>query len=542
MLFTKGLLAAVVAYIAFLVYQSHSLDNKRNAIELAFLQSWRDYTRHGWDADVYRPISKAKSNMYGSDSKPLGWIIVDSIDSMLLMYNSSRKNQEHFKTEILRVEDWVSTKLDYDIDVSVSLFETTIRMLGGLLSAFYLSDEMNIGDPSIYLAKATDLANRMLPAFENTATGIPYSSINLHTGVSEKNHVDDGASSTAEFTTLQLEFKYLSAITGDDKYWRAVEKVYKPLYEENNLIDTYKGLAPIYVYPDTASFRGRNVRLGSRGDSFYEYLLKQYLQSHETLYYDLYRKSMEGVKQHLVSKSSPNGLVYIGEREHGLFGPLSSKMDHLVCFMGGLLAMGATEGLHISKAREQAFWDTKREEDWILAEELTYTCYQMYHQIPSGLAPEIVVFNDQISSSTHGWWKSEKGDFYVKPADAHNLQRPETVESIMFLYHLTKDQKYRNWGWEIFQAFQKHSGQSCKPSDAECPYTCISNVLADPPTKADNVESFWLAETLKYLHLLFQDDIDLSSIVFNTEAHPFPIITPEQTKNGTLLNTGWSFD
>ncbi|SCV01649.1 LAME_0G17590g1_1 [Lachancea meyersii CBS 8951] len=536
------LVSAFIAYRAFFMPKLHLLENQRDRIEIAFLQSWRDYLAHGWDADVYQPLSKKISSLHRLSTKPLGWIIVDSLDTMLMMHNSSLRHQEEFKTEIARVENWVDTKLDYDIDVSVSLFETTIRMLGGLLSAYHLSKELHLGNSTVYLEKATDLADRLLPAFENTNTGIPYSSVNLHTGKSRKNHVDRGASSTAEFTTLQLEFKYLSAITGNATYWKAVEKVYKPLYETNDLIGKYKGLAPIFVDADTAKFRGNNIRLGSRGDSFYEYLLKQYLQTGEQLYYQLYRESMEGVKRHLISRSSPNGLFYIGERLRGIYSNFSPKMDHLVCFMGGLLAMGATEGWHIDDARKQDFWDAKREEDWTLAQELTYTCYQMYHQVPSGLSPEIVVFNDPLvrTAYTNSWWQSQEGDFYVKPADAHNLQRPETVESLMFLYHLTKDSKYRDWGWEIFRAFEKHSGVKCRPADEKCPYTCLKDVLADPPVRSDSLESFWLAETLKYLHLLFQDDVDLKNLVFNTEGHPFPIITPEQTEIGDLLYTGWS--
>ncbi|SCU92421.1 LAFA_0F10330g1_1 [Lachancea sp. 'fantastica'] len=531
--------SALLVYQAFFTPSSRFVQYKRDRIEATFLQSWHDYVSHGWDADVYHPLSRKGSYMYGSTEKPLGWIIVDSIDSMFLMYNSSTHHQEEFKVEILRAEHWISTKLDYDIDVSVSLFETTIRMLGGLLSAYHLSSTLAVGNPNVYLEKAKDLADRMLPAFHHANAKIPYSSVNLHTGESRKNHVDMGASSTAEFTTLQLEFKYLSAITGDARYWKEVEKVYKPLYEENQVIDRFDGLVPIYTNPDTAKFWGNIIRLGSRGDSFYEYLLKQYLQSGEQLYYELYRESIEGVKRHLVSRSKPNGLVYIGEKEHGLNGGLSSKMDHLVCFMGGLIAMGATEGWPIAEARKQSFWNAEREEDWALAQDLTYTCYQMYRQVPSGLSPEIVVFNDGYIGGSGSWWQSAEGDFFIKPADAHNLQRPETVESLMFLYHLTKDSKYRDWGWEIFRSFEKHSGVQCTSDDFECAYTCLKNVLAIPPTRSDNVESFWYAETLKYLHLLFQDDVDLRSMVFNTEAHPFPIITPEQTQHGALLNTGW---
>lgn len=515
---------------------NNAIPTKKDQVEQVFLDTWADYKEFGWGYDIYSPVTHKHSNMPKSKD-PLGWIIVDSIDTLMLMYNSTTSNKARLLQEIREVEAWVANELTYDIDAEINIFETTIRMLGGLLSAYYYSSSLHIGKPNIYLNKAVDLANRLMPAFQRTSSGIPYSSINLHTGNVIKNHVDNGASSTAEFTTLQMEFKYLSYLTGNSLYWEAAEKVYKPLYENNELLEKYDGLVPIYTQPDTGIFHGKNIRLGSRGDSFYEYLLKQYLLTHETLYYDLYRKSMEGVKKHLVSKSKPNGLVYIGEKEHGLNGPLSPKMDHLVCFMGGLLAMGATEGLSISDAHRQPFWDSDRKTDWKLAEDLTQSCYQMYHQIPSGLAPEIVVFNDGEVNS-NGFWESPNGDFFVKPLDRHNLQRPETVESIMILYHLTKDQKYRDWGWEIFENFREHTSINCDDDD-NCAYTSLKDVISIPTAKADNVESFWLAETLKYLYLLFEDDVDLTSIVFNTEAHPFPVLDTDVLKSKQLF-TGWS--
>ncbi|SCU82779.1 LAMI_0C00870g1_1 [Lachancea mirantina] len=534
----KGFLGAFIALGAYLYFNwaifSPEL-SKSAQIEQVFLESWLDYKNNAWGADVYGPISRQNSNIYGSADKPLGWIIVDTIDTLMLMQNSTQTFGKEFDEELQDVENWVANVLDYDIDVYVSVFETTIRMLGGLLSAHYLSNELKIGNSTVYLEKAIDLADRLMPAFE-TPTGIPYSSINLHTGEALKNHVDDGASSTAEFTTLQLEFKHVSFLTGDNKYWLAAEKVYKPLYEENDLISSFHGLVPIYTYPDSAKFRGTNIRLGSRGDSFYEYLLKQYLQTKEQLYYDLYRESMEGVKKYLVSHSRPNNLVFFGEREHGLYNYLSPKMDHLVCFMGGLLGMGATEGHSIDEARHMPFWDTKREEDWNLAQDLTFTCYQMYNQTPSGLAPEIVVFNANNAGNTQNFWQSARGDFFVKPLDKHNLQRPETVESIMFLYHLTGQNDYRTQGWEIFEAFRKHSCVDCGTKNRR--YTSLADGINVPTQKSDNLESFWLAETLKYIYLLFQDNVDLTSVVFNTEAHLLPVLTAKDLAAANL-KTGW---
>ncbi|AQZ15667.1 MNS1 (YJR131W) [Zygosaccharomyces parabailii] len=539
-MFGKGIVSSsVVALLAILWFWRHNTVTTfedpaavREQIEEAFLKSWRDYSLHGFGFDVYKPSARTYHNMARSGD-PLGWIIVDSLDTMFMMYNSSTTHRSELLKGILESQTWIDNQLTYDIDAEVNIFETTIRMIGGLLSAYYWSTLLTVGNPNIYLNKAVDLADRLSLAFSQTKSGIPYSSINLRTGQAIKNHVDGGASSTAEFTTLQLEFKYLSYVTGNKSYWQLAEQVYDPLYSVNPLLGPLDGLAPIYTDPDSGRFMGKNVRLGSRGDSFYEYLLKQYLLTHEKLYYDLYRASVEGVKRHLVALSQPNNLVYIGEKPWGLRGPLDSKMDHLVCFMGGLLAMGATEGLPISKARKADFWDATRESDWQLAQDLTYTCYQMYKQSPSGLAPEIVVFNDGAVIPQRSW-VSPQGDFYVKPNDRHNLQRPETVESIMFLYHLTKEKKYRQWGYEIWRSFDKHARSFRGKA-----YTSLQDCMRVPTKPLDNMESFWLAETLKYLHLLFQDNVDLTKAVFNTEAHPFPVFNTTILRE-LDLKTGWA--
>lgn len=524
----------------------------RETIEGIFLESWSDYAANAWGKDIYKPISHKSKNM-SPNGKPLGWIVVDSLDTMFTMYNTtlndvnatdiSISRREDFHNAILKAEDWIANELNFDIDAEVNVFETTIRMLGGLLSAHHFSTELNVGNPKIYLNKAIDLGNRLSKSIESSSNGIPFSSINLKTGKPVPNHVDNGASSTAEFTTLQMEFKYLSYLTGNDKYWKLSEKVYPPLYNNNNLTgEQYDGLVPIYTFPNTGKFFGNNIRVGSRADSFYEYLLKQYLLTGEKLYYNLYRISIEGIKKHLIDKTTVNGLYYVGEKEDGLEGELSPKMDHLVCFLGGVLAMGATEGYPIDIARQMEFWDETREEDWTLAHELTFTCYQMYDQMPSDLAPEIAIFeNGQTHTKADTWYTSFYSDFFVKPMDAHNLQRPETVESLMFMYHLSGLKQYRTWGYQILEGFLNNAAvvDDGDRTNATRRFTSLDNVYEIPTVKRDNLESFWMAETLKYFHLLFQDDVDLTSVVFNTEAHPFPVFDQEKMdKIG--LTTGWS--
>ena len=479
-------------------------------VRQTMLDSWHSYEKYAWGYDVYHPIRQQGENM---GQQPLGWMIVDSIDTLMIM---------DCKDEVDRARKWIKDDLDYKFDYEVNNFETTIRMLGGLLSAFHLS-----GNDDVYLDKAVGLANSLHGAYDSPS-GIPYSSVNLKSGAGIKNHMDSGASSTAEAATVQLELKYLAKLTGEVDWWEKAEKVMQAL-EANKPQD---GLVPIYVNPDTGRYQGNLIRLGSRGDSYYEYLLKQYLQTseEEPIYYEMYRESVEGVKKNLVRKSFPNELTFIGELERGIGGPFSPKMDHLVCFYGGLLAVGSTNGLSLDEAKQQKWWNEERALDFRFGEELTYTCYKMYHDVmPTGLSPEIVVFNEDTT---------KEHDFRIKPMDRHNLQRPETVESLFYLYRLTGDVKYRQWGYEIFQNFIKYT--KVVNEHGEISFSSLSDVTSlkqdGSPKFKDNTESFWFAETLKYLYLLFDDEnkIPLTEYVFNTEAHPFPKFNTNEH-----LKTGW---
>ncbi len=110
----------------------------------------------------------------------------------------------------------------------------------------------------------------------------------------------------------------------------------------------------------------------------------------------------------------------------------------------------------------------------------------------------------------------------VQDADAHNLLRPETVESLFVMHQLTKDKQYQDWGWEIFEAFEKYTKVSSGG------YSSIRSVKnAAGPGWRNKMESFFTGETLKYFYLLFEDPNDvalpLDEWVFNTEAHPLPV-------------------
>jgi mannosyl-oligosaccharide alpha-1,2-mannosidase len=84
----------------------------------------------------------------------------------------------------------------------------------------------------------------------------------------------------------------------------------------------------------------------------------------------------------------------------------------------------------------------------------------------------------------------------VQPNDVHNLQRPETVESLFYMWRITGDVKYREWGWEMFQSFVNYTSVA-----DEGGFTSLSNANTIPPESRDNMESFWLV-SLYVLQLL----------------------------------------
>lgn len=204
---------------------------------------------------------------------------------------------------------WIESSLKLDINRDVNLFETTIRVLGGLLSIYHLSGE------DIYLTKAVELGNRMLPCFDSPSS-IPYSDVNL---LNMKAHAPKWSpdSSTSEVTTIQLEFRDLSRVSNDPSYELAVAKVSEKVHE----LPKTDGLVPIFINgktpwlfftfvtqlfvfsANTGTFRNfATISLGARGDSYYEYLLKQWIQIGKKPNHYLiedYQEAIAGVIKHL---------------------------------------------------------------------------------------------------------------------------------------------------------------------------------------------------------------------------------------------------
>ena len=164
-------------------------------------------------------------------------------------------------------------------------------------------------------------------------------------------------------------------------------------------------------------------------------------------------------------------------------------MDHLVCFVPGLLALGT-----LSETQDHA----KNAKHMELAEKLMETCNQLYFRQVTGLSPENVSFPK------------------MQAVDPSYRLRPETIESLFYLYRVTKNPKYREFGWKIFEALETHA-------KIKHGYAAIVDVTELPARTENKMESFFLAETLKYHYLLQAPEslIPLDEYVFNTEAHPF---------------------
>ncbi|CAG7721013.1 unnamed protein product [Allacma fusca] len=416
-------------------------------------------------------------NIYGY--RNIGATIIDALDTLFIMGMNDEYN---------KARDWVEKSFDlsrsswFPWKRMVSLFEINIRIIGGFLSAFALT-----GDP-LFANKAYEVGKNVLPCF-NTPSGIPYNKINPATGIPDYS----STISLAALGSLHLEFVYLSEITGDPVFAEKVTKIRGNMKR----VKKPRGLYPTTVSTETGDFKSSYVTIGGGGDSFYEYLIKSWIQTQDMEARKMYDEAMNALIKNLMFTSKPSHLVYFGDSWGTTF--VDHTFSHLACFAGGMFALGAFTD-PTSGARP--------ERDMQIGENITYTCRQSYVRSKTGIGPEDFYFNDQVEAMG------------INKAGKEYILRPEVIESYFVLYRLTKDRKYRQWGWEAALAIQKYCSVGAGRG-----YSGITDVYAENPEQDDVQQTFFLAETLKYLYLLFSasDMIDLNHWVFNTEGHPLPI-------------------
>lgn len=210
---------------------------RQERVKEAFIHAWSGYRNYSMGYDELMPLSKRGVDGLGG----LGATIVDALDTAMIMGVDEVVDE---------AGSWIEKHLSERIDVKgqVNLFETTIRVLGGLLSAYHLSGGEHNGSasakgpkPVVFLDTAKNLADRLLVAFTSSPTAIPFSDVVLHERSAHA--APDGLSSTAEVSTVQLEFNYLSSLTGDPKYSLEAMKV----LEHMKTLPKVEGLVPIFI-------------------------------------------------------------------------------------------------------------------------------------------------------------------------------------------------------------------------------------------------------------------------------------------------------
>jgi ER degradation enhancer, mannosidase alpha-like 2 len=316
------------------------------------------------------------------------------------------------------------------------------------------------------LRLAEDLGNRLLPVF-GSPTGMPYMYVNLKTGKTR-----GARSNPAEIGTLVLEFGTLSRLTGKPVYFDKARNALVQLYRRRSPI----GLVGEEIDVETGKWLSRASHVGGGIDSYYEYLLKC-----ERLFGDaecgtMWKESLAALNVHLADEA-PSGLWY-GQVDMETGRRTASEFGALHAFLPGVLTLGG---------------------DLDHARRLQDSCLKMWSL--KGIEPELLDYRK------------------MKILDPAYPLRPEIIESAYYLHRATGDPRYLEMGQAFFEAIVKR----CRTDSG---YTVLKSVVTGE--KGDLMPSYFLAESLKYLYLLFAPDstLDLDKVVFNTEAHPLRRAVP----------------
>lgn len=416
-----------------------------DSIKNAARHAWQGYKQFAWGADDLQPLSQTPKNWY---SQPMLMTPVDAFDTFVLL---------GLNDEAREAKELIFSKLQFDVNNEVQVFEVTIRILGGLLSAYELD-----GDPR-FLTLAKDIADRMMPAF-NTPTGMPYRYVHLQT-----KKIRDSINNPAEIGTLMLEFGKLSQLTGKPKYYAAAKKALMQVYKRRSKIN----LAGEQINVLTGKWVSTQSHISGYIDSYYEYLFKAWKLFGDKDFKTAFDRHNAAIKKYLVDKTA-NGWflrhvnMYTGRETATTYGALDA-------FYAGLCALAGDieTAKHIQDAN-------------------------MHMWVHFNMEPE--AFNYKTDSIL----------------SAYYILRPENLESCFYLYRATEHYEYLWMGKTMVDDILQH----CKTTSA---FASIKNVKTYE--QANSMQSFFFAETLKYAWLLFapSSSIDLNTIVFNTEAHPFKI-------------------
>ncbi|MBP6287331.1 MAG: glycoside hydrolase family 47 protein [Ferruginibacter sp.] len=354
-------------------------------VKEAASHAWKGYKDHAWGADDLKPLTKQPKNWYKTS---MLMTPVDAFDTFTLM---------GLTAEAKEAKDLILGKLDFNIDNDVQVFEITIRLLGGLITAYELDGNKK------FLALAHDLGNRLMPAF-HTPTGMPYRYVHLQTGKTR-----DGINNPAEIGTLMMEFGKLSKLTGDSKYYDAAKKAILAVYKNRSPL----GLVGEQIDVQTGKWVTTKSHIGAYIDSYYEYLYKNWLLFGDLDFKTAFDTHNKAIKEHLISKTGKGWFMHQVDMNSGKV--IGTTYGALEAFYAGLCAFAGDV-------------ETGRQ-----IQEANYYMWTRFNLEPE----EFNFIADTITS-------------------AYYILRPENLESAFYMYRLTGELKYLWQGKVMVESILTH--------------------------------------------------------------------------------------
>ncbi|XP_016126807.1 ER degradation-enhancing alpha-mannosidase-like protein 3 [Sinocyclocheilus grahami] len=446
----------------------------RDQILEMFDHAYNSYMDYAYPADELMPLScrgrvRGLEPNRGDIDDSLGKFsltLIDTLDTLVLL-NKLDEFEEAVKKTVQDVR--------FDNDIVVSVFETNIRVLGGLLGAHVMADVLKqrgermqwYRDELLHMAK--ELGCRLLPAF-NTTSGLPYPRVNLRYGVVSplSRTGTESDTCTACAGTMILEFAALSRLSGDPIFEEHARKAMDVLWEKRQRGSDLVGTV---INIHNGDWVRRDSGVGAGIDSYYEYLMKAYILLGDKVYLDRFNTHYSAIMKYI---SQPPLLLNV--HMHNPTVNVRSWMDSLLAFFPGLQVLRG---------------DLKPA---IETHEMLYQVTKQHNFLPEAFTTEFRVHWGQ-----------------------HPL-RPEFAESTYFLYKATGDPYYLKVGQSIVEKLNTHAR-------VPCGFAAVQDVRTG--THEDRMDSFFLAEMFKYLYLLFSEKtqlpIDIDDYIFTTEAHLLPV-------------------
>uniref|UniRef100_A0A667X0P7 alpha-1,2-Mannosidase n=1 Tax=Myripristis murdjan TaxID=586833 RepID=A0A667X0P7_9TELE len=392
----------------------------------------------GRGPDILNPSNININDVLGNYSLTL----IDTLDTLLVLGNV---------TEFHRAVRLVIDTVSFDKDSTVQVFEANIRILGSLISAHILLTDPKHpfgkvgleGYDNELLHLAHDLAVRLLPAFENTSTGIPYPRVNLKTGV-PPDSINETC--TAGAGSLLVEFGILSRLIGDSTFEWVARRAVRALW---NLRSNETGLLGNVVNIQTGQWVGKQSGLGAGMDSFYEYLLKSYILFGEKEDFRMFQAAYESIQNHLrrgresCNEGEGDPPLYVNVNMfNGQI--MNTWIDSLQAFFPGLQVLSGDV------------------ENAICLHAFYYAIWRRFGALPER-------FN----------WQLQAPDVLFYPL------RPELVESTYLLYQATKNPFYLHVGMDILQSSKEDRMESFFLSET-CKYLYLLFDEDNPLHKSEN--------------------------------------------------------